>query len=286
MKIIDLEQGSPEWLSWRKTVITATDASIIMGNNPWDTPYKCWQRKLGLIEEKPSNEAMERGKRLEPHARAQFIERYKIAMIPLVVESTAFDFLGASLDGYSEKKNAILEVKCGGSKLHDMAKKGEIPAYYKDQMQHQMLVTGASKCYYYSYDGENGICIEVHPDPEYRKAFFPKAREFWKCVAYNEPPELQASDYKDMSDDPKWKEYSTEYKKIKKQIEDLEEIKESYRKDLLRLCEDQNCLGYGVKAMKTTIRGRVDYEQIPEIKGLDLDKYRKGPTTSWKILVA
>ena len=50
--MIELEQGSPEWLSWRRTVITATDASVIMGNNPWETPYSCWQRKLGLLEEK------------------------------------------------------------------------------------------------------------------------------------------------------------------------------------------------------------------------------------------
>lgn len=34
MKEIKLEQGTPEWLAWRRTVITATDASIILGNNP------------------------------------------------------------------------------------------------------------------------------------------------------------------------------------------------------------------------------------------------------------
>ena len=66
MKTIELEQGSNEWLSWRRTVITATDCSCIMGNNPWTTEYKCWQRKLELIPEQTSNYAMERGKRLEP----------------------------------------------------------------------------------------------------------------------------------------------------------------------------------------------------------------------------
>ena len=286
MRIIKLEQGSAEWLSWRKTVITATDASILMGNNPWDTPYQCWQRKLGLIEEKKSNEAMERGKRLEPEARAQFIERHGIEMEPEVVESTEFEFLGASLDGISSCGSMLLEVKCGGIKLHDMAVRGEIPAYYKDQMQHQLLVTGAEKCFYYSYNGEDGICIEVFPDPEYKVNFMPKAREFWKCVALGEAPALQDRDYRDMSDTPKWGSYAEQYRQLCEQIKNLEEIKDSYRKELLKLSGDQNCRGGGVRVMKTIMRGRVAYDEIPEIQGVDLDKYRKNATTMWKIMVA
>jgi putative phage-type endonuclease len=286
MKIIQLEQGSQEWLAWRKTVITATDASIIMGNNPWDTPYSCWQRKLGFIEEKKSNEAMERGKRLEPEARAHFVKSHGVDMIPAVVESTEFEFLGASLDGISERYNVLLEIKCGGSKLHEKAAKGEIPEYYRDQMQHQLLVTGASKCFYYSYDGTDGICIEVLPDPEYKAKFMPKAREFWRCVALNEPPALQDADYKNMSDEPSWMDCATKYCNFDEQIKSLEKEKEKERKRLLNLSGDQSCLGGGVKVMKMVMRGRVDYDAVPELKGLDLDKYRKDSSTVWKILVA
>lgn len=286
MKIIDLEQGSEAWLAWRKTVITATDASIIMGNNPWETPYRCWQRKLGLIEEKKSNQAMERGKNLEPEARAQFIERQGIYMIPTVVESSEFEFLGASLDGLSQLGNVILEIKCGGTKLHDMAKQGEIPAYYQDQMQHQLFVTGSSICYYYCYDGTDGICIEVFPDPTYKERFMPKAREFLRCVAFNEPPPLQDSDYKDMSPEPLWKSYAEEYRKVCTQIKNLEELKNSYRIELLKLCGDQNCSGQGLRVMKSTMRGRVDYDAIPVLQGIDLDKYRKESSTTWKIFVS
>ncbi len=286
MKKIELEQGSPEWLSWRKTVITATDASIIMGSNPWDTPFKCWQKKLGLIEEKKSNEAMERGKRLEPEARAKFIELHGIDVNPAVVESTEFDFLGASLDGITELGGTLVEIKCGGAKLHDMAARGEIPAYYQDQMQHQLLVTGADRCFYYSYNGTDGISIEVFPDPEYRAKFMPKAREFWKCVALNEPPALQDADYKDMSENGSWKDLSARYQVVCENIKTLEEVKESYRKQLLALCEDQSCLGGGIKVVKIPVKGRVDYDAIPELKGIDLDKYRKSATMTWKILVS
>lgn len=283
MKIIELDQGSKEWLSWRKTVITATECSVIMGSNPWDTPYVCWGRKLGIIPEKQSNEAMERGKKLEPEARKQFIDRYGINMTPVVVESSEYNFMGASLDGISDDGIDLLEIKCGGEKLHQAASQGIIPEYYLHQMQHQLLVTGARKCFYYSYDGKNGICIEVFPDPLFIESFLPKAREFWRCVAFNEPPPLQEKDYKNMSEDWDWQSASTRYKELDAQIKSLEATKEEYRKQLIGLCQNQNCAGNGIKVMKTTIKGRVSYDDIPEIKTLDLEKYRKPSSTSWKI---
>ncbi len=102
MKIIHVEQGSKEWLSWRKTVITATDCPAILGPSPWSTAYKCWQKKLDLIEEQPTNYAMERGKGLEPFIRERFMDKFRINMTPVVVESSEYDFLGASLDGLSD----------------------------------------------------------------------------------------------------------------------------------------------------------------------------------------
>lgn len=288
MKIIELDQGSQEWLSWRKTVITATDCPAIKGSSPWSTAYKCWQKKLDLIPEQKTNDAMERGKKLEPIIRERFIKKYGLNMTPIVVESSEYDFLGASLDGLSDCGRYLLEIKTGGYNLHKMAKEGSIPAYYMDQMQHQLLVTGAEKCFYQvgSEDEEKDEVIEVYPHPEFAKEFLPLARSFWKCIAFNEPPALQDSDYKDMSTEPKWKGFASEYRKMDQQIKVLEEIKESYRKELINLSGDQSCLGEGVRVMRTTMRGRVDYDMIPELKGIDLDKYRKNATTLWKITVA
>jgi putative phage-type endonuclease len=285
MKKIEVEQGSPSWLSWRKTVITATDCPAILGSSPWSTTYQCWQRKLGLLEEQKVNDAMERGKRLEPEARSLFTEQTGITMAPVVVESDEFDFLGASLDGLSDCGKYVLEIKCGGSRLHNMAAQREIPDYYQDQIQHQLLVTGAEKCFYYSYNGSDGICIVVLPDPDFKNKFMPKAREFWKCVAFSEPPVLCDDDYQDMFNDPEWKAYAIEYRNICEKIKALEASKENYRKEILNLCADQNCVGHGIKVVKTTMKGRISYEDIPEVKSLDLDKYRKSPTVAWKIMV-
>ena len=292
MKIIEVEQGSQDWLDWRKSVITATDCSCIMGSNPWTSEYKCWQRKLGLIEEVKSNEAMERGKRLEPIARDHFMKEFGIEMKPVVVESTEFDFLGASLDGISLLGRSILEIKCGGNKLHDMAKNGKLPEYYMHQMQHQLLVTGVEKCFYYSFDGKEGICIEVFPDLKFQEEFMVKARKFWKNIAFHESPALTNSDYRDRNNDSSFYCRAQEYKVIdarikemEKEIKEFETIREKMKLDLISKCDDESSFGGGIKIMKTTIKGRISYDDIPDLKSIDLDKYRKPSTESWKIII-
>lgn len=126
----------------------------------------------------------------------------------------------------------------------------------------------------------------MFPDPQFAKDFIPVARAFWRCVAFIETPALQPSDYYDMSNSPTWKNLATKYRAICSQIDDLEALKEECRADILALCDDQNCVGEGIKAIKTCPKGRISYEEIPEIKGIDLNKYRKPSNIVWKVLVA
>ena len=104
-------------------------------------------------------------------------------MEPACVESEKHPFLCASLDGISTCGRYLLEVKCGKAS-HKKALKNEIHRHYLAQMQHQLLVTGAEKCYYYSYDGEDGVCIEVLPDPDFANEYLPKAEAFWMSLVF------------------------------------------------------------------------------------------------------
>jgi putative phage-type endonuclease len=282
MKRINLEQGSPAWLKWRKSVITGTDCPAILGSSPWQTPYKCWQRKLGLVEEQASNPAMERGKKLEPEARALFIEETGINMTPIVIESTEVTILGASLDGISDCGTMLLEVKCGGADLHNQAEHGIIPDYYMDQMQHQLLVTGASVCFYYSFNGKEGVTIKVLRDETFADRWLPKAREFWKGVAFFEPPALSQKDYRNMTDDLSWSEYAKMYVEVDAQIKAHEDKKDYLRKKLIELCDGQSSQGAGLRVMNIMSKGRIAYDEIPEIKSVNLERYRKEATNIWK----
>jgi putative phage-type endonuclease len=167
VKLLNMLQGSKEWLVWRRSHITATDASIIMGIHPWCSPKKLWEEKLEMILPDPVNEAMMLGTQLEPEARVKAIEVLGINFMPAVVEHEDRVWQVASLDGLSECRKYILEIKCPGKKNHDFAKKGEIPEYHMYQMQHQLSVTDAEKCFYVSYRPEDKekpfVHIEVLP---------------------------------------------------------------------------------------------------------------------------
>ncbi len=286
MKKLDLEQGSPEWHLWRKSIITATDAAVIMGISSYTTPFKLWQRKLSLVPEQATNARMERGQLLEPLARNQFILDFGIEMIPCCVESTQYNFLGASLDGLSPCGRYILEVKCNGEKIHALVKEGIIPEEHKVQVQDQLLVTKAEKCFYYSFDGENGICIEIFPDFEMHIKIISLARDFMKNIAYFESPALMDKDYKNMNQDSLWNETAALYKELDAHIKLLEDKKDEARRKLIQLCNMQNCEGSGLKVLQVITKGRVDYESIVELKEIDLNKYRKNPTNSWKITIS
>ncbi|HUD01287.1 MAG TPA: hypothetical protein VMR37_03105, partial [Rhabdochlamydiaceae bacterium] len=82
-----------------------------------------------------------------------------------------------------------------------------------------------------------------------------------------------------------WKECAKLYQEADLAIKVLEEKKETLRKKLIELSADQNCIGGGLKVMKSVMRGRIAYDDIPEIKGVDLEKYRKTSTPMWKIMV-
>lgn len=183
MKRVNLTQDGDDWLKWRRTCLTASDAAIIMGLSPYCDIDTLRMRKLGLIQEEPCNKWMQRGKDLEPVARKSFIECTGIYVEPAIVESTDYPFLGASLDGISSCGKFLLEVKCGKAS-HKLALKGEIPIYYLSQIQHQLICTRAEKCYYYSFDGTDGVCIEVLPDLEFEKDYIPKAVEFWMSLLF------------------------------------------------------------------------------------------------------
>lgn len=193
-KEIVLVQGTPEWLQWRTYGIGGSDAGAIMGTSPWCDALELWQRKLGLIPEIQSNAAMQRGHDLEPDARLLFEMEYGLAMPAACFEHDEFPYVRASLDGVSIDRNIILEIKCPGSTTHAEALAGKIKPYYYTQMQHQMAVTGAELCYYWSYNPDwqdrtlRTKKIEVPRDEEVIKRLFEREAEFWNCIETKTEP--------------------------------------------------------------------------------------------------
>jgi putative phage-type endonuclease len=201
MKIVSHAQNGKEWRTWRGKGLGASDAPTIMGVSPWSTPFELWLEKTGLCERAPANEfaiaAMRRGNELEPVARKLFEQQVGKPFPSISGEHDEHAFIRASLDGYNAEDNAILEIKCPGKIDHAKAVKGSIPDKYFAQIQQQFLVTGASVCYYFSFDGKDGTAtVLVYPDQEYLAKLTKALLSFWQKVQLQLPPEHTADDLK------------------------------------------------------------------------------------------
>jgi putative phage-type endonuclease len=277
-------QGSKEWLANRKKYIGASDAVTIMGVSPWSTPYKLWQDKLSLCEAEESNFAMSRGNNLEPMARAAFEKETGLEMFPQVIYHPDHKFMMASLDGMTLDGNQIVEIKCPGKDNHLTALSGKVPAHYMPQLQHQLACSGLDMIWYYSFDGEKGVSIAVNRDNKYIEKMIEKEAEFWDCVENFIPPALTNKDYNNR-DGALWSGCGNRLIEIDALMASLKLEKDIIRKELIIDAKDQSSKGGGITLTKTFPKGRVNYGLIPELEGLNLDKYRAETKETWTLRV-
>lgn len=155
-RLINLEQGTYEWLEWRMGGLGASDAPVVMGVSPYSTSRTLWERFLGIRPAQSDNPGMSRGRRLEPVARDLFMQEMGIDDIMVFcLEHLELPFLRASLDGFSFSLDAAQEIKCPCQEDHDIAKAGNVPAKYHWQVVQQSFLMGGKDVYYISYRPED-----------------------------------------------------------------------------------------------------------------------------------
>jgi putative phage-type endonuclease len=279
LESIELIQGTPEWLALRKKKITATDSSIIMGVSHWKTKVQLYHEKLSNEPPMAANERMQRGIDLEPIARNLYSLQHGIEIEPKVIIK---DWAMASLDGIDYSCKHIVEIKCPGEKDHAISASGKVPEHYYPQLQHQMYVCDVQQMHYFSFDGIDGITITVKRDEEYISKMIEEEKKFYQCIINEIPPEPSEGDYIERND-PIWQKCASHWAEITSQIKELEMIEEDLRKQLIFLSGESNSKGAGISLCQVQRKGNVDYANIPELKGVDLDKYRKRSINSWRI---
>lgn len=156
----DLQQGTDEWLHWRKGKITGTTLKSIMGTPKAreEALYEVVSERLmnGVDEMGEFGNMMERGNALEPDAIAAF-ELEKGLHVQREGGQYADDnaLMANSPDGLIGEHEAV-EVKCLGAKNHvKMWLKNEIPDEYKWQVVQYFIVNKELKKLYF---------VGYHPD--------------------------------------------------------------------------------------------------------------------------
>ncbi|KXT29456.1 putative phage-type endonuclease domain protein [Candidatus Phytoplasma oryzae] len=180
MNYLKLEQNSDNWHKHRKKYINASEVATIMDLNPFDNKKTLFKRKL-FGEKIEDNFAMKHGRYLEPEARNFFNEINKTNFTPIVCVK---EFLSASLDGWHEKSQTILEIKCPFS--HNSATwknffmNNKIPIFYYAQIQAQLYCSDAEKAFFLVYHTyQNAKIQEVERNISFIKEMYQKCLDFY-----------------------------------------------------------------------------------------------------------
>jgi putative phage-type endonuclease len=181
--IVELQQSSAEWREWRHKGIGASDAPTIMGENRFKSAAQLLQEKRGPARDFGQNAAMSLGTQFEPEARRRYITSTGKNVKPACLQSTRYDWLRASLDGFTANGDAVVEIKCGQSVYRRVAQSRSVPDYYYGQLQHILAVTGLESLDFWCYwPGCPELLVPVPRNHTYIERLLIRELEFWNQV--------------------------------------------------------------------------------------------------------
>ena len=166
MNVLDVEQGSPEWLAARVGKITASRVSEIMSKTKGGASRSSRANYLAeLIAERLTgrpaarfvSQAMQWGTDQEPNARLEYAFSRDLVVEPVgFVLHPRIEHFGASPDGIVATPNGetgLVEIKCPFTATHIAALQSErVPGEYVWQIQAQLACTGLGWCDFVSFD--------------------------------------------------------------------------------------------------------------------------------------
>lgn len=201
-------QDSTRWHDLRAQGITASEIATVVGLNPFEQPLELFKRKRAAVapawnekRPEPSNEAddplhLKLGRMLEPLVMDEYEKRYgpMIRRGGYLFRHKVYRFLLATPDAIAGFKT-LLECKtCArwaeekwGDETTD-----QIPPAYMCQVQHQMGVMGADKCWvavFFRHSDEFQF-YEIHRSQKLIDRLFAAAHMFWQQVLANTPPDI------------------------------------------------------------------------------------------------
>lgn len=186
MRLVTLAQDSPDWHRWRSKGIGASESSSILGMNPWQSREQTFALKTGLVEPEGDNVHTRRGKRLEPEAREIYEDLMGWKMPPACVIHDDYDFIRASLDGLRSDHKLIAEIKAPSQRWHEHTIERGMPDWYAAQVQHQLMIVGASMAHFVSYCPAHRarplVIQAVKSDPEFQAVLLSELVAFWAEV--------------------------------------------------------------------------------------------------------
>lgn len=172
-----------EWLKYRKTGITGTDAGAITGLNPYMSAFQIYQDKITDTIEEFDNESMRQGRDMEAYVATRFEEEtgFKVRRANAIFQNKEHPIMLADFDRLLVGQKAGLECKTVSPYSADKWKDGNIPLHYQIQVQHYLAVSGYP-CWYLAtlIFGTEFLIHKIERDEELIQYLITIEERFWK----------------------------------------------------------------------------------------------------------
>lgn len=189
MKEHVLIQGSTEWHAHRAKYRNASDTPSVTGHSPYKS-------RSAFLKERATGVAPD----VDHATQRRFDDghRYESLSRPLMEEiigqevypTTGTEGLySASFDGLTMLGDIAAEHKTLNNEIRACSNAAELPIYYREQMEHQLMVSGAEKCLFMAtlWDLNDNLIDKVHfwyePDMELRRNIVTAWEQFEKDLA-------------------------------------------------------------------------------------------------------
>lgn len=289
--IVNLSQGTSEWLDWRFSGFGGSDSPATLDESPYKTRRELVKEKITrTVTEDPSKEFIfAKGHRTEGRIRELFQDLIGEDATPVCMQHSKYPELIASLDGRT-KKHGVLEAKLVGAEVLKTANEtGEIPRYHWIQIQHNCNVSGDELGQWFGHDGKkNGVLIPIPADKKFIKMLEEEELALWQKVLAGELPELGPKDYL-IPDD--WS-LLTELRELRELCDNAEIEFDRVKKQVINQFNHPKIAGGGLKVFQTEKRGSIDLKDVPEIQAAlkkltpeYLETFRKPSSKSWTVKI-
>lgn len=274
---VHITQGTPEWLEWRKPLITASDVSALFDKNDYKSETDLWFEKSGFGEadEEDRSYIFREGHKAEAELRALFKKHEHLDIKPACFEKD--EIFGASLDGYFP--GFVFEAKLVGLEVFQKAEEtGEIPEAHWIQIQSQLHASESDKAVWGAKTPKrkDKLAIEIGRDEPFIKLIRDKTFAFMEKVRSGKKPELSQKDILFITDPAKiaiFRELAAI--KARKDEIDAEYAKLEAQVEKMASHPRVRCENVHISVFERA--GSIDYKKVPEVKALDevyLEKFR------------
>lgn len=198
MQVIPFAQGTPEWAAARSARFCASEAAAALGLSKHTSRAELLRQKATGIAPDVSPEQrrlFDRGHAAEAAARplAEAIVGEELAPIVGTLDLDGLPLL-ASYDGIDMMGEVIWENKLLNQSLVQQIEAGDLEPHYHFQLEHQLLVSGASRALFTTSDGtrDGTHHLWYTSRPERRAQLIAGWKQFAADLAAYEPPAAAA----------------------------------------------------------------------------------------------